>query len=55
MRIFFSQIPDGYEPEDYPDGTEFAIDDSPRQRDPITFRLIRPPKLPLVYPEDINE
>ena len=52
MQIYFDQIPDGYSPQDYPENTTFVLDDALPERDPVTFKLIRPPKRPLIYPED---
>lgn len=54
MEIFFDQIPEGYTWKDYPEGTVFVLDDTKPKRDPETFRLIWPPKRPLIYPEDIK-
>lgn len=52
MEIYFDQIPEGYSPQDYPAGTIFVLDDTRPKRDPVTFKVIRPEKRPLVYPED---
>ena len=54
MVIYPEQIPNGYSIEDYPDGTEFLmIDDSPLERDPVTFKLLPREKRPFVYPKDV--
>lgn len=53
MKIYFDQIPEGVLPGDYPEGTEFVLDDAPMKRDPETFRLSRREKRPLVFPQDI--
>lgn len=52
MRIYFDQIPEGYSTQDYPENVRFVLDDTRPERDPVTFEIIRPPKRPLIYPED---
>ena len=52
MELYFGQIPAGADVSDYPPDTIFILDDSCPKRDPVTFRLIRPPKRELIYPED---
>lgn len=52
MRVYFDQIPEGYSTQDYPENTQFVLDDSKPKRDPVTFQLLPPEKRPLIYPED---
>lgn len=52
MKIYTDQIPEGIGCEEYPEGTEFILDDTRPQRDPVSFQLIRPPKRPLIYPAE---
>ena len=55
IRIYFDQIPEdeGIDTQDYPEYTSFILDDSRPKRDPVTFKLIRPPRRTKIYPEDI--
>ncbi len=55
MKIYFDQVPEDVSFDDYPPDTEFIWDDSPLKRDPETFKLIRPKKRKLIYPEDLKE
>lgn len=56
MKIYFEQIPDECRIEDYPDGTEFILDDTPVKIDMTTGRPIRSKSRPWVYPNgDIKE
>lgn len=55
MEIYLDQIPEGVDVSDYPEGTWFILDDSPLQRDPVTFQLIKRPRRPLIYPEDVRK
>ena len=50
MKLYFDQIPEGVSPADYPEGTEFVVDDAPMKRDPVTFQLIPRTKRPVVFP-----
>jgi len=52
MEIYFGQIPEGYDIDDYPEDTVFLWDLSRVKRDPVTFKVIFPPPRPLIYPED---
>lgn len=42
MRVKISDIPDGKSFEDYPDGTEFVLDDRPRKYDEATGEFVKP-------------
>ena len=52
MEIYFDQIPEDVDIGDYPEDTVIIWEHRRLQRDPVTFKLIRPPKRPLIYPED---
>ena len=54
MKIYLDQIPDGITVDDYPEGTEFVLDDSRFERDPVTHKLILKEKRPLVFPSDLK-
>lgn len=53
MKLYFDQIPEGVSPADYPEGTEFVVDDA-MERDPVTFQLILRTKRPLIFPQDVE-
>lgn len=55
MKIYIDQVPEDVSFSDYPPGTVFIWDDSPPKRDPGTFKLIRPKRRKLIYPEDIKD
>lgn len=42
MRVKFSDMPDEKSFEDYPDGTEFALDDRPRKYNESTGKFVKP-------------
>ncbi len=50
LKIYFDQIPEECSTEDYPDDTEFILDDAPLKRDPKTHQLIPKEKRLLIYP-----
>lgn len=52
MDIYMEQVPESISYSDYPSGTQFVLDDSKPERDPITFRILHKNR-PLVWPEDI--
>ena len=52
MKIYFDQIPEDVDVSEYPEGTEFVLDDSKPKMDPVTLEPIRPEKRPLIYPKD---
>ena len=52
MRIYLDQIPEGLSTQDYPEETEFILDDTRPERDPVTLKLIPRAKRELIYPED---
>lgn len=54
MKIYFDQIPEGVDIRDYPSDTVFVLDDSKPKRDPVTYRLIRGPERPMLYPENVR-
>ncbi|GEM_PF-5728835 len=41
MKLYFDQIPEGVSPADYPEGTEFVVDDAPMRCARLAFS--RPP------------
>lgn len=54
MRLYFEQIPEGVDISEYPEETEFVLDDSRPKRDLETGRLIPRARRPLVYPHEIT-
>ena len=52
MNIYIEQIPDTVNLENYTDDTEFILDDSRPERDPVTFQLMRKKRV-LIWPEDV--
>ena len=54
MKVYIDQIPEGVSIDDYPEGTEFVLDDAPLERDPETYQLIPRKKKPLIFPHDIK-
>lgn len=42
MILDVADIPSGKSFDDYPSGTEFALNDDPLKYDPETFEIVRP-------------
>ena len=54
MKIYFEQIPEGVNEEDYPEGTEFVMDDTRPIRDSETNKLIAKERRPLLFPYEVK-
>lgn len=42
MKVKINEIPDGKSFDDYPEGTEFVVDDRPRKYDEKNGRFVKP-------------
>ena len=54
VEVYLEQIPEGVEPEEYPENTIWVWRDDRPKRDPVTFELIRPEPMKKLWPEDVR-